>query len=837
MKRKLLPLLSFALLTIPVFGQDLHKSIDKAHNGEASCVAITNDGSQILTGGADNRAYLWDAKTGKKLKVLSHGSEVNAVAFNSSNSLFITAAGNKLIVFDAKEGKPKRMLKDHTTEVYAAAFSTVNERVASGSKGKNVRIWDGSKGTFLSFGKGHSKAINTIAYSADGQMIASGSSDNTIRVFDASNGASKFTIEADQKGVNAIAYSADGQYLASVGNNGTVKVWDANSGNLVTSLTDLKGEINAVTFSPDVQYIAAAGSENTVMVWDMESRTVKNQVSGHSKGITGIAFSEKGNVMVTVGKDGAMKIYDTKNLKIGKKKVVKDNDAPALTCSPVVINEDNANGILEKNEKPVIEFTVENRGKGKAYNVTAKLTLENYIKGISYDEEISIGNLDVNAEQKVSIPITIDESLETASGVFIVNITEGNGNDVSPVRVNFQSRGENQYNYIMVTEHFFTSGTGKAEIGAPITLHMKVKNIAQSEAKNIKVNFLFPDGVMAVDKLTANIETLGPEESKELSVQFYATESFTRPKLKMGLMIEGAAYTNAGDLVLAVTMNENLPGKEVHTEPNLAASDVIKYRGGGDPLKGLNVSKSKDMVIGKYYALIIGIDKYSGSWTPLNNAVSDAKGVESTLKSKYKFDVYKTLYNETATRGAIIKQLEWLVANVKPQDNVLIYYSGHGEYKQSLGKGYWVPVDAKTTSTSDYISNSDIQTYLAGIKSKHTLLISDACFSGDIFRGNTVSVPFEESEKYYKEVHNLDSRQAITSGGIEPVMDGGKNGHSVFAYYLLKVLQNNQNKYLDAGQLYTKIKIPVINNSEQTPRISPIKKTGDEGGQFIFIRK
>jgi hypothetical protein len=83
----------------------------------------------------------------------------------------------------------------------------------------------------------------------------------------------------------------------------------------------------------------------------------------------------------------------------------------------------------------------------------------------------------------------------------------------------------------------------------------------------------------------------------------------------------------------------------------------------------------------------------------------------------------------------------------------------------------------------------------------------------------------------------LPSRQALTSGGIEPVMDGGKDGHSVFAYYFLKSLEVNKEKYLDISQIYTKVKIPVINNSEQTPKLSPIKNSGDEGGQFIFIKK
>lgn len=116
-------------------------------------------------------------------------------------------------------------------------------------------------------------------------------------------------------------------------------------------------------------------------------------------------------------------------------------------------------------------------------------------------------------------------------------------------------------------------------------------------------------------------------------------------------------------------------------------------------------------------------------------------------------------------------------------------------------------------------------------------MVSDACFSGDIFRGKTLSVPFEESEKYYKKVAELPSRNAITSGGIEPVMDGGRDGHSVFAYYFLKTLKENKKKYYDASEVFEKIKIPVTNNSSQSPKYQPINNTGDEGGQFIFIKK
>jgi uncharacterized caspase-like protein len=268
------------------------------------------------------------------------------------------------------------------------------------------------------------------------------------------------------------------------------------------------------------------------------------------------------------------------------------------------------------------------------------------------------------------------------------------------------------------------------------------------------------------------------------------------------------------------------------------SKDPKKTRGSADPLSGLNVAlEEQEMIIGDYYALIIGIDSYSGAWQPLNNAVRDAQTIKKTLEENYKVDFFKTLYNEEASRENIIKAFEWLIKSAQDNDNVLIYYSGHGEYVRNLDKGFWVPADATTSSTANYISNTDIQTYLSGINSKHTLLISDACFSGDIFRGKTVTIPFEDSERYYNTVHNKISRSAITSGGNEPVMDGGREGHSVFAYYLLKALETNDRKFFDASQLYGAIKIPVINNSEQSPKFEPIKNTGDEGGQYIFIRK
>ena len=838
MKRSFIFLSVFLLSSYILEAQDLLRSKENAHGDAILSCALNSDGSLLLTGGADNRAYLWSTKDGMKLKILSHSNRVTSVAISADNKYFVTGcADKKVILFDTKTAKPLKLLRDNTAEVMTVAINPISGFIASGAKNGEIKLWN-SKGTLIISKKAHDSGINSIAFNSEGNLLATGSSDNTIKIWDASNCVNKKTIQSGGKSINCVCFSPDGMYLASGDENGVITLWDPISGTKNNEFNDIKSGVNTLVFSPDVQYLLAGTKNGELKVLNMDSHQIVKTLEIHNKGVESMAFSDKGNLFVTAGADGSYKIWDTGEMNIGKKKFAKEEGSPKLVCSPITLTDDNNNGIIEHNDNTLLSFTIENQGKGKAYDVVAKLATDPKIEGLNFDSEYYIGNLDIGKTQKIQMPVYPQDNLKTSAGVFIVSVDEANKNNPSPFKMNFQTKGTENYSYILITGHEYTSATGKAEIGAPITLKLRLKNTSKGEAKNIKVNYVFPKNVLAVDKLSELIDILKPGEAKELEVEFYANKDFSDKELKVAVQLDGATFSNAEDLDLSIKMNEELPTSNLAMAEEVESNnEQPQYRGGGDPLKGLNISKAKTMTIGSYYALIIGIDAYKGTWPTLKNAVNDAKAVEGMLKGKYVFNGIKTLYNDQATRSNIIAAMESMVAKVKPSDNVFIYYSGHGEYKKSLNKGYWVPIDASTNSTSGYISNSDIQTFLGGIKSKHTLLISDACFSGDIFRGNTVSVPFENSEKYYTEVQSLISRQAITSGGLEPVMDGGRDGHSVFAYYLLKTLSNNQNKYLDAGQLYNKIKIPVINNSEQSPKLSPIKNTGDEGGQFIFIKK
>ena len=383
-----------------------------------------------------------------------------------------------------------------------------------------------------------------------------------------------------------------------------------------------------------------------------------------------------------------------------------------------------------------------------------------------------------------------------------------------------------------------------------IALLFSVEANAQSTTGSGKAGPLLFAGNKPKDVTPPTIEILEPVEIGQRGMKVVAEKGMVVSS--SSIRIRGVSRDSAGVAIVRIndqdaTVTPLVGGCEFEREVLLSfGTNAIDIRAIDKNNNSAQLSfkilrevsrTGPSFISGKYYALIVGIDKYGGEWSPLKNAVHDAKGLEKLLNDEFRFDKILTLFDREASRTRIIQQLEWLVANVDSADNLLIYFSGHGEFKDQLRKGYWVPVDAKERSTMNLISNSDIQTFLNGIRSKHTLLISDACFAGDIFRGATERIPFENNERYFKEVYRRISRQAITSGGNEPVTDGGKEGHSVFTYYLLKSLREREGRYFDAGQVFEQLKIPVSNNSDQTPVFQAIKNTGDEGGQFIFVRK
>lgn len=231
---------------------------------------------------------------------------------------------------------------------------------------------------------------------------------------------------------------------------------------------------------------------------------------------------------------------------------------------------------------------------------------------------------------------------------------------------------------------------------------------------------------------------------------------------------------------------------------------------------------------------VIGIDLYeSADFSNLNNAVSDANVVIELLTQRYGFELFpEPLFNAEATKDNIYQGFNSLLQSVEKEDNLIIYYSGHGRMHTVGGQGYWVPHEAKNT-IGNFIENSVIKDFIERIHTKHTFLIADSCFSGTFLTQTRSGGNVRE----YLTMDEHLSRWMLASGGEEPVSDGTKGGHSPFAHYLIKFLSVNDNKYFSVHELIRYVCIMTEHNSRQHPNGSPIENIGHDGGQLVFILK
>jgi hypothetical protein len=243
-----------------------------------------------------------------------------------------------------------------------------------------------------------------------------------------------------------------------------------------------------------------------------------------------------------------------------------------------------------------------------------------------------------------------------------------------------------------------------------------------------------------------------------------------------------------------------------------------------------SASKEVNVGNGKYYALVIGINKYNDPLiNPLDFCIRDANTFYNTLTTNYTFEKENVKFLKDATYNDIVNALDDFAKKVKPTDSFLIFYAGHGYWNTTSETGFWIPSDGQKNSSRNWFRNSALRDYLKEINSRHTLLITDACFSGGIFKTRAA---FVDASVAINKLYELPSRKAMTSGNLAEVPD-----QSVFLKYMIEKLEKNNEKYTSSEQLFSSFRIAVMNNSDTQPLYGEIKDVGDQGGDFIFIHR
>ena len=251
---------------------------------------------------------------------------------------------------------------------------------------------------------------------------------------------------------------------------------------------------------------------------------------------------------------------------------------------------------------------------------------------------------------------------------------------------------------------------------------------------------------------------------------------------------------------------------------------------------GMDAIADAVMIDRKDYALLVATDKYD-NWNDLVNPVYDAESIAEELTNKYGFEV--EILKNAEQNEVMTKLREYAQKKYKPQDQLFIFFAGHGIYDEVFGEGFLVAKNSimNDVSKNTYISHNRIRSNINNIPCEHIFLAMDVCFGGtfDPVLASSRSAVYEaiDDQAYLVKKLSLKTRKYLTSGGKEYVSDGVRGSHSPFAKNFLAALKTyggpDRILILDEIKLY-------MERLKTTPRFGEFG-SDEKGSDFVFVAK
>jgi guanine nucleotide-binding protein subunit beta-2-like 1 protein len=252
------------------------------HSHFVADVAISNDGSYVLSGSWDGTMRLWDIKTGECARsFIGHEKDVLSVAFSGGNRRIVSGSRDKTIKLWNTLGECKVTVGGeknphaHTDWVSCVRFSPAagdDAPFVSCGWDKLVKVWNADC-DLQSELVGHTGYLNSVTVSPDGSLCASGGKDGLAMLWDLKEGKTLYKLNANAC-ITSLVFSPC-RYWLCAGTDKGVKIWDLESKEKIAELEPsfevgpkaLKPYCTSLQWSSDGSTLFTGYTDNKVYVW------------------------------------------------------------------------------------------------------------------------------------------------------------------------------------------------------------------------------------------------------------------------------------------------------------------------------------------------------------------------------------------------------------------------------------------------------------------------------------------------------------------------------------------------------------------------------------------
>ncbi len=751
------------LLTIPVDSL-----------GELNEATYSVDGTFIVTAFGSNQAVAFDAGTGKEYRHFSGiinqqdkgGLEYdpdnywqsyiakyirlkNLLLLTRDDRFFITGkTGTAAIRWSTATGKPDKSFRGHSKAVICFDLSKDGKLLLTGDGSGEAILWEMESGKKIRSYKGHREPLFEVKISPDGKSIATASWDASMIVWDLATGEKTSHTDFREYSAYSLSFTPDGLYLVSGRLNKALELREPDSKEVVRTFIGHTDVVSSIEFGPEKYKMLSASWDGTARIWDISTGMMLQKFKVSKSPVHAAIYTPDGKRVITGGDDRVIRIFE-----VGSGKLLKTFEGHQAEISCIRISQDG---------KMLVSYSVD--GVIKCWNLE---------KGFEFYEHMHIGEKDWMAR--------------TREGYF--NATSGARSAVHFVK------GLDVYQ----PEQFFE------EYYRPDLIPEMYKNRGASDVKQ-----KMEDKLNQAPPPEIKIGLVPLEGNMEAEVHLKITD--------MGGGISEIRLMHNGKLIPLKAEELSLPSGKGNgttfrqTYPLVAGMNIFSVSGFSKgrvesiPVETRMVSESAAHT-SVCHVLAVGIDKYKNNSMSLNYARDDAEAFVDTIRKKtgtlFQRTEVHTLYDEKATRNALLDTLEKLSRTIAPHDVFVFYYAGHGSMVDD--KFYFITQECTrlfdpANLEKNAVSGFELQEKLKNIKALKQIIIMDACQSGASVELLAMRGSMEE-----KAIAQLSRSAGIhvlaSAGGEQNAKEIAQLGHGLFTYVLLKAMSGAADGSPDDGKI------------------------------------
>jgi RNA polymerase sigma factor (sigma-70 family) len=249
------------------------------------------------------------------------GGRVNSVALSHDGHRIASAGWDDTVrVWEAATGKELRVLGPHDRAAVSVAFAPDGKHIATGTWFGSTYIWDAATGKLLHTLPGSPGGVTAVAFAPDGKTLAVGGSvADSVRLFDMANAkevhhlsGGGLPLSSMNTPDSSVAFSQKGDLLAAAHGN-VIRLWNAGTGKLVRRFAGHTERVFAVVFLPHRRQLASAAGDGTVRLWDVDSGAELRRMTAAQRNwrVQTLAASDDGSVLISGSDDNNLSIWDT----------------------------------------------------------------------------------------------------------------------------------------------------------------------------------------------------------------------------------------------------------------------------------------------------------------------------------------------------------------------------------------------------------------------------------------------------------------------------------------------------------------------------------------------